>query len=246
MQSPGGDQWPVVRICGWGIPSGLWASFLMPSSMWVSRICVTLASFKSSVYFPRLFLFPNYATHNSVPWVRKEGNGSLWQCAAQLGNPITRSHTFIFPFRENRGMKSSLFVLSYTTLKEEWCRELFLLPSPVCWNLYFFTPTVFWNFSAGKLYFHKGSFICGWLSNTVFSKDSWIIAERGWSQFTGYCRVHSWDQDVYVYYTTQRWARFLSDSLTYGAGSQSSHKGTFVCEWMPNYCCGEGCNEGFF
>lgn len=47
---------------------------------------------------PILFLPPNCATHESVLWMRQEGNGSLCQCAAQLGNPV--SHTYFhFPLK---------------------------------------------------------------------------------------------------------------------------------------------------
>lgn len=47
---------------------------------------------------PILFLSPNCATQDSVLWMRQEGNGSLCQCAAQLGNPV--SHTYFhFPLK---------------------------------------------------------------------------------------------------------------------------------------------------
>lgn len=50
--------------------------------------------------------------------------------------------------------------------------------------------------------------------------------------------VHSQDQGLYSYYLTHRWVNLLPGDLAYGAKSNTAHKGTFVCEWMPNYCWG--------
>lgn len=41
------------------------------------------------------------------------------------------------------------------------------------------------NFSSQSLDFHKGRLICGRLPESEFSRCSWTMANRGWSQFTG-------------------------------------------------------------
>lgn len=43
----------------------------------------------------------------------------------------------------------------------------------------------------------KGSFVHGWLSKTVFSRGSWLVAEVC-SWLTGHCRIHSWNQSPYA------------------------------------------------
>ena len=48
-----------------------------------------------------------------------------------------------------------------------------------------------WNFFTGKLDFHKDPPIHEWVSMSLFSRSTWILAERGCSQFTSHYRVHS-------------------------------------------------------
>ena len=48
-----------------------------------------------------------------------------------------------------------------------------------------------WNFFTGKLDFHKDSPIHEWVSMSLFSRSTSILAERGCSQFTSHYRVHS-------------------------------------------------------
>lgn len=50
-----------------------------------------------------------------------------------------------------------------------------------------------------NLDFHKGSFICGWLSKTAFFRGSWTMAQMGRSQFTDYFRIHSWNWGLCPY-----------------------------------------------
>lgn len=71
--------------------------------------------------------------------------------------------------------------------------KLFLLLHSTCPNLYFFAPVVCWNSSPGSLDFHNSSFSHEWLRKAMFFIGSWTMAERDWSQFTGYHRVHSWE-----------------------------------------------------
>ena len=51
--------------------------------------------------------------------------------------------------------------------------KLFLLPIPMCPNLYFFAETMCWNFSSRNL----DCLVHGWLSKMVFSKGSWVTTE---------------------------------------------------------------------
>ena len=69
--------------------------------------------------------------------------------------------------------------------------KLFLLLFPMCLNSYFFAPVMHWNFFTGKLDFHKDPPIHEWVSMSLFSRSTWILAERGCSQFTSHYRVHS-------------------------------------------------------
>lgn len=71
--------------------------------------------------------------------------------------------------------------------------KLFLFLSLMCPNWWVFFPP-----SSGLLELlhwkallpQKLFFFCGWLSKTVFSEVSWTVVERGWSRFTGHCRIH--------------------------------------------------------
>ena len=40
----------------------------------------------------------------------------------------------------------------------------------------------------------------------------------------GHCRVHSWDQGMYAYFLTQRWAWLLLSPLVYSAGNRPKAK----------------------
>ena len=55
-----------------------------------------------------------------------------------------------------------------------------------------------WNLLAGNLNFHKDIFICGWFSETMFSRDFCTTSKRSWSRFTGHCRIYSQDRCVYL------------------------------------------------
>lgn len=115
--------------------------------------------------------------------------------------------------------------------------KLFLLHFPVCLNSFFFL--IYWYANISPLesrtftdtLFFVGDFL------RVFSRGSWTEAERAWSQFMGHCRVHSQDQGLSVYYLTHGWARFPPGPMAYDAGTHNFYKNTFVCGWMPNYCC---------
>lgn len=72
------------------------------------------------------------------------------------------------------------------------------------------------------------------------SRDSETKAEKSWSWFTGHCRVHSQDQGLYAYYLTHKWASLFLHPLVYSVGSNSSHQGISVYEWMPNHWAGVG------
>ena len=50
----------------------------------------------------------------------------------------------------------------------------------------------------------KVSFIHGWLSKTVFSRDLWLLAEKGCSWLIGHCRIHSWNPNLYACHPTYR------------------------------------------
>lgn len=64
--------------------------------------------------------------------------------------------------------------------------------------------------------------------NQFSCRGSWTTAERGYSQFTGHCRVQSWDWDLYSCYLTLTyppgylsvwWWQNPTKSLGYGAVS---------------------------
>lgn len=94
----------------------------------------------------------------------------------------------------------------------------------------------FYNFSSANLDFHKRSFICGWLLKAVRSRNSLTMATRGWNQFMSHFRLFSWDLGLCISCLVHGWVRVLLDPLVYGVRFHSSHKHTFVCEWMPNFC----------
>lgn len=72
---------------------------------------------------------------------------------------------------------------------------------------------VCWNFSSRFLDSQQGYLVHEWFPKIVFSRGSRTTAERGWSQFTGHCRVHSQDRDLFASYRTYRWATFLPGPL---------------------------------
>ena len=74
----------------------------------------------------------------------------------------------------------------------------------------------------------------------LFSKGSQTTAKKGWSWLTSYLRVHSWDQDPYVFYPMHRHAKLLLGPLAYVCISHCPQKSTFVCGWMPDCCWGWG------
>lgn len=60
----------------------------------------------------------------------------------------------------------------------------------------------------------------------LFSRDTWTMVEKVWSQFMGHCRVHS--QGMYAYYLMHGLMRLVQRPMAYGAGSHSSHKGPWM------------------
>ena len=262
-----------------------------------------------------------------------ERNVPLWQCPTQLGKSGAHWHASLSPVGEINGQEH---------LTRYWAVlpcgrgnvgkiKLFLFSSPMCPDLYFLSPVVCWNFSTGDLDFHKGLFVCGWLSfffinlfiylflavlglrfcarassscgergplfiavhgpltvaapprpprcraqapdaqaqqlwltgpvapqhvgfsqtrartrvpcigrqtpnhcttgeaqgdclKTLFSRVSHTVAERGWSRFTGHCRVSSQDWGLHAYYLMHGWVRLLLGLLAHGAGSHRCYK----------------------
>ena len=59
---------------------------------------------------------------------------------------------------------------------------------------------------------------------TLFSRVSHTVAERGWSRFTGHCRVSSQDRGLHAYYLMHGWVRLLLGLLAHGAGSHRCYK----------------------
>lgn len=103
MQITRAIYWPAGEICVWGIPSCC-NCFLIESLMWVSRIHAPLMDSKNPIdCSASLFLSPSDAVHDSVLCMRQERNGPSWHCLAQLGNPGTHPHTFVFLYREIMG-----------------------------------------------------------------------------------------------------------------------------------------------
>ena len=107
------------------------------------------------------------------------------------------------PCKRNHGSGRFLLALSCDTLGKGDAGKvkLFLLPSPVRPNLYFWL-----QWYAGNLDLHKGSLVHGWLCKTVFSRGFWTMAKRGWSWFMGHCKVHRQDQGLLlITWCMDRW-----------------------------------------
>ena len=83
-----------------------------------------------------------------------------------------------------------------------------------------------------------------------YIKQPWISrAPRPWTRGAGsrsqatVVSVIGTIGSVYDYYPVHQWVIFFLSPLVYG--SHSPHRGTFVYEWIPNYCCWEeNMNEG--
>lgn len=83
--------------------------------------------------------------------------------------------------------------------------SLFLLPSSVCPNLYFFAPLIFWNFSPG----------------TSLSISDYL--DIFFQRFPGCCQEGPvlgprQGQSVYAYHLMHMWARLILSHLVVGAG----------------------------
>lgn len=117
--------------------------------------------------------------------------------------------------------------------------KMFLLLSLMCLNLCIFTPTPYWNFSARNLDFHKDSLICGWLSKTVFLETYRLQPRRVRARNRPLQGPQPAPKSLCRLPNTQ-WTKLLPGPLIYDTRSHSSHKGTFVHEWMPNYYCWGG------
>lgn len=99
-----------------------------------------------------------------------------------------------------------------------------------------FPPTLCWNFSAGNMNFHKVSLIVGDWPRQYFPGDSRLQPRRAGARH----RPHPELRSVCLLLNRHK-ARLLPGPLAFGAGSQSSPKGTSVHGWMPNcYGCGGG------
>lgn len=80
--------------------------------------------------------------------------------------------------------------------------------------------------SSRDLGFYKRSLISGYLPNSVFSRYSWMAANRHQNHFIGSCQFYSPYGDLSTY-VIHRWVRLLLGPLEDCTGSHSSHKGTF-------------------
>ena len=113
--------------------------------------------------------------------MRWESNGSLWQHPPSWGSQALTPRLSLSPQGEITAQK--------VTLGTELCR----LQGGVTWiksgcssypiqciqSCIFLPPAVCWNFPAGLQDQHKGSLVCGQLSNSVSSGGSWTPEPRG-------------------------------------------------------------------
>ena len=108
-----------------------------------SRICIPLKPSESYLHSPGLFPPSSHVVQDSVLWIGQEKNEPLGLHPAQLGKLGTHSYALRFPCRRlivGRGD------LSWHQVGLPWGRndvdkvKRFLLPSPLCPDLYFFSP----------------------------------------------------------------------------------------------------------
>lgn len=118
------------------------------------------------------------------------------------------------PVEKITGLRRCCLFLNYATSGEGWCKpKLFLLPTPIHPKAYIFCYNRVLEFLLWNLDFHKGSLVCGWLSEIVLSGDSHTMDESSWSQFMGHCKIHSQDQGLYAHYPTSQQGKTLSESF---------------------------------
>lgn len=148
----------------------------------------------------------------------------------------SQAHTF------PRGRSWAVLALSWAALGEGWCGKvrLLLLPTRVHPNLYFLLQSCAGP-SPLETWTSQAPLTVGDCLRQRFSRAP--MAERGWCWFVGPSRVHTWDQGLPAYHQVHAWARLSLGPLTYGAGSHSFHRGTLVCGWTMNCCCGVGVGE---
>ena len=114
---------------------------------------------------------------------------------------------------------------------------MFLIPTSVCPKSYLFCSSSVQKLFSRKLDFHKGSFIHGWLSKSVFSSGSWDHSQEGLNL------VHGPQPGLRsVYHLPHGWVTLLPGSLVYVTGTQISLKGTSIHGLMLNFCCWVGEN----
>lgn len=118
--------------------------------------------------------------------------------------------------------------------------KVFLLPTPMSPNSYFFAPTECWNFSSRNLDAHQGSLIHGWMSQCSLgaSDCSWKRLEPGHRPV---CRVHSQDRGLFAYHLMHGWARLLLGPLVYSADCKAPKKAfLFMDRCWNTVVCGGG------
>ena len=115
---------------------------------------------------------------STVLWMEGDRDGHLRQGPTHPRKPDTPpSHARIAPPGRNHSWEGPLGTELCHPGEEVMCVK------SVC-SSYSFQGIQFqiffcWNFSAGLLDFHKGSLIRGWLSKSLFSRDSWFTAKGG-------------------------------------------------------------------
>lgn len=181
----------------------------------------------------RLFPFPSSSVVTSYSgWGERDGS-----ILHNWVNSGTHSQTVAFFSKRNSGLRKISFgtelcclVRSVIWIKLNCSSYAFRLSSASELVLFFVcvcapvvAETSLWDTS------HKVSFIHGWLSKTVFSRGSWLVAEKVCSWLIGHCRIHSWNQSLYAWHPTYRWVILLLGSLALGVGSHNSNRGIFVC-----------------
>lgn len=88
----------------------------------------------------------------------------------------------------------------------------------------------FWNSSLGRLNFYR-FFLIPWYSpGSPLSRVSLTVAKRGWDRFAG-CAD---SPKVYLPVTRYACGRDSSQGPACGAGSHSSHRGSFGFGWVPH------------
>ena len=99
---------------------------------------------------------------------------------------------------------------------------------------FFLSPADCWNLSSKRLDFYKGYF-----NYRVSTQASALLVwpEGGWEEPWPFCKL------LLVLRPISRSVSLLPNAqvdealpgpLIYGVGSSDSHRGAFVCEWMPN------------